>query len=184
MLLAVEYVRESQRREYVESRALAHRGLGSTFVVTAFVVLLCLAAVLAWVNERFIKIPTTVGVTLAGAVASILLIVLDVFGWTFGLKAQAQTLLETLDFTSFVLNGILSVLLFAGALSLDARQLWAQRASILTLASVSTIISTILIGLVAWATFRLVGLEVPLVGALLFGALISCLLYTSPSPRD
>lgn len=142
-------------------------------MVTAFVVLLCLAAVLAWVNERFIKIPTTVGVTLAGAVASILLIVLDVFGWTFGLKAQAQTLLETLDFTSFVLNGILSVLLFAGALSLDARQLWAQRASILTLASVSTIISTILIGLVAWATFRLVGLEVPLVGALLFGALIS-----------
>ncbi|MEI2826245.1 MAG: sodium:proton antiporter [Dermatophilaceae bacterium] len=142
-------------------------------MVTAFVVLLCLAAVLAWVNERFIKIPTTVGVTLAGAVASILLIVLDLFGWTFGLKAQAQTLLETLDFTSFVLNGILSVLLFAGALSLDARQLWAQRASILTLASVSTIISTILIGLVAWATFRLVGLEVPLVGALLFGALIS-----------
>jgi CPA1 family monovalent cation:H+ antiporter len=142
-------------------------------VATAFAILLCLAAVLGWINERFIKIPTTVGVTLAGAVASILLIVLDTFGLTFGLKAQAQVLLETLDFTTFVLNGILSVLLFAGALSLDARQLWSQRASILTLASVSTIISTVLIGLVAWGVFRLVGLDVPLAGALLFGALIS-----------
>ncbi|HMT32942.1 MAG TPA: sodium:proton antiporter [Dermatophilaceae bacterium] len=142
-------------------------------MATAFAILLCLAAVLGWINERFIKIPTTVGVTLAGAVASILLIVLDTFGLTFGLKAQAQVLLETLDFTTFVLNGILSVLLFAGALSLDARQLWSQRASILTLASVSTIISTVLIGLVAWGVFRLVGLDVPLAGALLFGALIS-----------
>ena len=96
-------------------------------MATAFAILLCLAAVLGWINERFIKIPTTVGVTLAGAVASILLIVLDTFGLTFGLKAQAQVLLETLDFTTFVLNGILSVLLFAGALSLDARQLWSQR---------------------------------------------------------
>ena len=104
-------------------------------MATAFAILLCLAAVLGWINERFIKIPTTVGVTLAGAVASILLIVLDTFGLTFGLKAQAQVLLETLDFTTFVLNGILSVLLFAGALSLDARQLWSQRASILTSAS-------------------------------------------------
>lgn len=142
-------------------------------MATAFAILLCLAAVLAWINERFVKIPTTVGVTLAGALASILLIVLDIFGWTFGLKAQAEVLLETLDFTTFVLNGILSVLLFAGALSLDARQLWSQRASILTLASVSTLISTVLIGLVAWGVFGLVGLEVPLIGALLFGALIS-----------
>ncbi len=142
-------------------------------MATAFVILLCLSALLAWLNERFFRIPTTVGVTLSGAVASILLIVLDAMGWSFGLKQQAERLLETLDFTTFVLNGILSILLFAGAMSLDARQLLRQRASILTLASASTIISTVLIGVAAWGAFALVGLDVPFGWALLFGALIS-----------
>ncbi|MFZ1288290.1 MAG: sodium:proton antiporter [Candidatus Phosphoribacter sp.] len=142
-------------------------------MATAFAVLLTVAAVLAWLNERFVKIPTTVGVTLAGALASILLIVLDTFGLTFGVRQVAESLLTTLDFSTFVLNGILSILLFAGAMSLDARQLLRQRASILTLAGVSTVVSTVLIGLASWGVFRLVGLDVPLVWSLLFGALIS-----------
>ena len=78
-------------------------------MATAFAVLLCVAAVLAWLNERFVRIPTTVGVTLAGALSSILLIVLDTFGLTFGLRQRAESLLETLDFSTFVLNGILSI---------------------------------------------------------------------------
>ncbi len=142
-------------------------------MLDAFVILLCFAAVLAWLNERFVKIPTTVGVTLAGAVASILLIVLDAFGLSFGLRDQAEHLLETLDFTEFVLNGILSVLLFSGAMNLDTRQLLRQRTSILALATVSTLLSTAVIGIAAFGVFNLAGLEVPLLGALLFGALIS-----------
>lgn len=142
-------------------------------VVTAFAVLLCVAALLAWLNERFIRIPTTVGVTLSGALASILIIALDSLGIAGGLRDEAERILQTLDFTTFVLNGILSVLLFAGAMSLDARQLVRQRASILTLATVSTLISTAIIGLGSYAVFGLVGLDVPLLWALLFGALIS-----------
>jgi len=142
-------------------------------VITAFAVLLGVTAVLAWANERFVRVPTTVGVTLAGALASILLIVLDAVGLSFGLRDQVERILETLDFTTFVLNGILSILLFAGAMSLDTRQLIAQRRSVLTLAVVSTLVSTALIGGAAYAVFALLGLDVPLVWALLFGALIS-----------
>ncbi len=142
-------------------------------MITAFAVLLGVTAVLAWANERFVRVPTTVGVTLAGALASILLIVLDAVGLSFGLRDQVERILETLDFTTFVLNGILSILLFAGAMSLDTRQLIAQRRSVLTLAVVSTLVSTALIGGAAYAVFALLGLDVPLVWALLFGALIS-----------
>lgn len=142
-------------------------------MVNAFAMLLVLTAVLAWFNDRFVKIPTTVGVTLAGALASITLLVLDAFGLAGSARGIAEQLLETLDFTDFVLNGILSILLFAGAMSLDARQLLAQRASILTLASVGTLISTALLGLAAWGIFAAVGISVPLIWALLFGALIS-----------
>ncbi|THF70673.1 sodium:proton antiporter [Deinococcus sp. Arct2-2] len=141
-------------------------------MLTAFAVLLSVTAVLAYLNERFFKFPTTVGVTLAGALASIILIVLDGLG-VGGARGWAAGLLQTLNFTDFVLNGILSVLLFAGALSLDARQMLKQRVSILTLAVLSTLISTFLIGFAAYGIFGVLGLGVPLLWALLFGALIS-----------
>ncbi|MEW6422248.1 MAG: sodium:proton antiporter [Deinococcota bacterium] len=141
-------------------------------MLTAFAVLLCVTAVLAYLNERFFHFPTTVGVTLAGALASIVLIGLDALGVP-GLREWATEVLQTLNFTEFVLNGILSLLLFAGALSLNAGQMLRQRVSILTLAILSTLLSTFLIGFAAYFVFGLVGLHVPLMGALLFGALIS-----------
>lgn len=142
-------------------------------MLAAFTILLCVTALFAWLNERFVRIPTTVGVTLAGALASIALIVLSNLGIAVGVRTWAEHMLETLDFTTFVLNGILSVLLFAGAMSLDARAMLRHRGSILTLATVSTLISTAIIGVGAWGVFRLVGLDVPLMWSLLFGALIS-----------
>ena len=132
-------------------------------MLTAFAVLLTLSALLAWANERWVKLPSTVAVTLAGAAASILLIVLDTAGWTFGVKQQAADLWQTLDFTAFVLNGILSLLLFAGAMSLDAEFMVRLKAGILTFAGVSTAISTILIGFASWGVFHLVGLDVPFI---------------------
>ncbi|WP_135229120.1 cation:proton antiporter [Deinococcus fonticola] len=142
-------------------------------MLTAFAVLISFTAVLAYLNERTLKLPTTVGVTLAGALSSFVMIVLDATGLTPGVRGWASQLLETLNFTNFVLNGILSILLFAGALSLDARQMMRQRTSILTLAVLSTLISTFIIGFGAYAVFGLVGLNVPLMWSLLFGALIS-----------
>ena len=142
-------------------------------MLTAFAVLLAFTAFLAYLNERFLRLPTTVGVTLAGALASMIMILLDTLGIVPGLRGWAAHLLQTLNFTDFVLNGILSVLLFAGALSLDASQMLRQRLSIMTLAVLSTIISTVLIGLGAYAVFGWLGLGVPLLWAMLFGALIS-----------
>jgi CPA1 family monovalent cation:H+ antiporter len=142
-------------------------------MLTAFATLLCVTALLAYLNERYLHFPTTVGVTLSGALASIVLIALDALGLVPGVRGWAAALLKTLNFTNFVLNGILAVLLFAGALSLDARQLMRQRGSILTLAFLSTLISTFLIGFAAYFVFGLLGLDVPLIWAMLFGALIS-----------
>lgn len=142
-------------------------------MLTAFAVLICFTTVLAYLNERTLKLPVTVGVTLAGALASIIMVLLDTTGIVPGMRGWASGLLRTLNFTEFVLNGILSLLLFAGSLSLDARLMVRQRASILTLAIFSTILSTFLIGFGAYALWGVLGLGVPLLWAMLFGALIS-----------
>jgi CPA1 family monovalent cation:H+ antiporter len=142
-------------------------------VINAFAVLLCSTALLAWLNERFLRIPTTVGVTLSAALAAGALMFVDALIVPLGLRGAAESLLEQLDLSDFVLNGVLSILLFAGALSLDARQVLRQRASILTLAILGTLISTAIIGVGSWAVFAVVGLGMPLAWALLFGSLIS-----------
>ncbi len=141
-------------------------------MLTAFAILLSVTAALAYLNERFFHFPTTVGVALSGALAGALLVALDALAVP-GIGHYARLMLKTIDFTDFVLGGILSLLLFAGALSLDAAQMLRQRVTILTLAVLSTLISTVLVGLGAYFVFGAVGLAVPLIGALLFGALIS-----------
>lgn len=142
-------------------------------MLAAFTALLVVTALLAYLNERFFHFPTTVGVTLSGALASVLLSLLSGVPGLEGVRAWALDTLHTLNFSDFVLNGLLSLLLFAGALSLNAQQLLRQRVSILTLALVSTLLSTFLIGFGSYFVFGLFGLDVPLIGALLFGALIS-----------
>lgn len=142
-------------------------------MLAAFAILLGVTAALAWLNERFFRIPTTVGVTLAAALTAMGLTVTHRLGIGNALYDQVVGMLQTLDFSDFVLNGVLSVLLFAGALALDARQVWQQRRSILVLAVFGTLLSTVLIGLGAWGVFALVGLGVPLVWAIVLGSLLS-----------
>lgn len=135
--------------------------------------LLVLTTIIAVINERWVKVPATVGVTLGGALAALLLIGSHAAGIDFGLKAEIAGALTRLDLSTFLLQGILSALLFAGALELDAPEMLRQRVPITVLAVGSTIVSTVLIGGAAWGVFQLVGLPVPLLWAMLFGALIS-----------
>lgn len=139
----------------------------------AFALLIVISAGLAWINERFIRIPTTVGVTVSGALASLAVTLFDFLGPGFGLREWATGLLNELQFTEVVLNGALSVLLFAGALELDAPRMWRQRVSVITLALLTTAISTLVIGGGAWLVFAAFGIDVPIIWALVFGALIS-----------
>lgn len=142
-------------------------------MLTAFAALMAVTTVIAWANERWIKAPATIGVTAGGALAAVALIAADAVGIDFGLREELASLLTRLDFSQFLLQGILSVLLFAGALELDAREMLRQRWAITVLAVGATVASTAMIGLAAWGVFAMVGLDIPFIWALLFGALIS-----------
>jgi CPA1 family monovalent cation:H+ antiporter len=136
-----------------------------------FALLMTLTAVFSYLNERYLRLPTTIGVMVASLTASLVLILLGQFG--LGLADWARTLLEEVDFSALLMKGMLSFLLFAGALHVDLGDLLERRRTVFSLATVGVLTSTFLVGTAIWWIFGLLGVGVPYIFALLFGALIS-----------
>jgi CPA1 family monovalent cation:H+ antiporter len=134
-------------------------------------VLITLSAVFSYLNYRFIKLPTTIGVMVISLLGSLGITVIGPLG--FGLEEDALRLLNSIDFDETLLHGMLSFLLFAGALHIDLDRLARQKWIIGTLATVGTVGSTFIIGILAWLVLDLLNIGLPLMHCLLFGALIS-----------
>ncbi len=134
-------------------------------------VLITFAAAFAWFNDRFLKLPTAIGLMLIALLMSLFLL-LPIPGME-GLESDLRLMVDSIDFDATVLHGMLSFLLFAGALHVSLEELAEHKWMIAMLASVSVLISTVLVGGVTWLLFALLGLDIPLIYCLLFGALIS-----------
>jgi CPA1 family monovalent cation:H+ antiporter len=71
------------------------------------------------------------------------------------------------------LNGFLSFLLFAGALEVDFAELFARKWTVLALATLGTVLSTGLVGGALLGVSTALGIAIPILWCLVFGALIS-----------
>lgn len=134
-------------------------------------VLITLSAVFAWFNHRFLRMPTAIGLMLIALLMSLTLML--PIPWTDTVERDIRLMVDSIDFDAALLHGMLSFLLFAGALHVNLHELARHKWVIATLASFSVIVSTFVVGGVAWVLFALLGLEIPLIYCLLFGALIS-----------
>jgi CPA1 family monovalent cation:H+ antiporter len=133
--------------------------------------LLAIAALFSYLNHRFLKLPTTIGMMLIALLFSLGLLLLKPL--VEGFEDKVVLMLRSVDFDATVLHGMLGFLLFAGALHVDLTDLAEQRWMITFLATFGIIGSTAIIGWLSWLAFGLTGLEVPFIDCLLFGALIS-----------
>lgn len=134
-------------------------------------ILITLAALFSYLNHRYIRLPTTIGVMLIALLMSSGLIALHELG--LNLDERASAMLATIDFNETLLQGMLAFLLFAGALHVNINDLAEQRVVIGLLATVGLVSSTIIVGVLLWAVLFLFGAPLPFVYCLLFGALIS-----------
>ena len=133
---------------------------------------LVVTALLAYVNQRFVGLPTTIGVMAIAIVLSLALLGLDRLGFEVLHDYQA-TLVGSIDFSGVLTQGMLSMLLFAGALHVDLSELRSYRWQIGTIAVFGTLLSTLIVGYASWLFLPLVGQPLPLEYCLVFGALIS-----------
>ncbi len=140
-------------------------------LVETITVLVCLAALFSYVNERFLKLPATIGLMALGLSFSLIMVALGTIG--IPVHRQAVAFMQRIDFNETLMHGLLSFLLFAGALHFNVRNLFGQKWFIGTLASVGVALSTCLVGVLTYYAFGLIDVEIPFLYCLLFGALIS-----------
>lgn len=132
-----------------------------------------ITALLAYVNHRFIGLPTAIGMMATALALSLALAGLDAFGVAHQLRVAEEALLSRIDFSDVLMQGMLSLLLFAGALHVDLSELRAYRWQVGALAVVGTVLSTLVVGFAMWWLLPWLGLPLPLIHCLIFGALIS-----------
>lgn len=136
-------------------------------------VCLAITALLAYVNHRFVGLPTAIGVMAIALLLSLGIVALDALGLAGGLRDADEAFVRSIHFSDVLLQGMLSMLLFAGAMHVDLQDLKRQGWAIAGLALIGTLASTLVVGFALWYALPLAGLELPLAWCLVFGALIS-----------
>ena len=139
------------------------------FDITAL--LITLTAIFSFINHCTLKLPMTIGVMVIGLLMSLTLLLLKPLG--IDLTIQAAAILKSIDFNQTLMHGMLSYLLFAGALHVNLADLARQKWLITSLATIGVLASTAIIGGLLWLSLSLIDIELPFIYCLVFGALIS-----------
>ncbi|HVJ18101.1 MAG TPA: sodium:proton antiporter [Polyangiaceae bacterium] len=142
-------------------------------LLDAAALLLALAAALGLFNHHVLKLPFAIGLLISSLLASIGVLAIDKMIPSLSLAERARGIVLQIDFAETVLSGMLTLLLFAGALHTDLSRMKERIAAITALASVGVVISTLVAGGVAHVLFGFFGIHVDLIWCLAFGALIS-----------
>ncbi|NSL87378.1 cation:proton antiporter [Chitinophaga solisilvae] len=138
---------------------------------TIITALVTISALISYINNRFIKLPGTIGVIVVSLLLSVLI---TLTGKIFpGAYDFIKDLTRSIDFTQTLLDIMLGFLLFASALQFDFQKLKEQRIPVLVLSTVGVIGSTFIFGFLLYWTAGWFHIDLPLVYCLLFGALIS-----------
>lgn len=140
-------------------------------LLTIITILIVFAAIFGYLNVRLLKLPVTIGLMVISLGFSLLTIaVSQVYPALFELE---KGLVEQIDFHTVLMEGMLSFLLFAGALHVDFRQLRTQRWPIILFATLGVLTSTFLVAGLSYFMLNGLGIKISFLHCLLFGALIS-----------
>lgn len=137
----------------------------------SFSIIFLLAALLSYINYKWLKLPSTIGTMLLALLFAVFAIgskniIPDFY------KFFCDIVIAT-DFSSLLLDIMLSILLFAGAMHIDIHHLQKEKWSVLIFSTIGVLLSTFIIGGALYFLAMLIGIELPLIYCFIFGALIS-----------
>jgi CPA1 family monovalent cation:H+ antiporter len=130
--------------------------------------LIVLAAVFGAINYFVLRLPQAIGILIVALVASFAALALDALIPGIALAETLRAMVLEIDFSDALLEGMLGLLLFAGALHVKMEELRAQAWVVLLMATLGVGLSVAVVGLgFSWMT------GMPLIVALVFGAIVS-----------
>ena len=136
-----------------------------------FIGITALAAILSLLNNKWLKLPDTIGVMILAILISLGLAGLNIIAPQS--IASFCEVVEDIDFRTILFEFLLGFLLFAGSIHIDIKQLYKSRLSILLYATLGVLISTFTVGTIFYYTSGFIGLDISFIFCLIFGALIS-----------
>lgn len=134
-------------------------------------VIISISALFAYLNFKYIKLPATIGIMVMSLLSSVLLVTVGHFVPSF--SSAIIEMVQSIDFHQLLMEIMLSFLLFAGAIHIDAKKLKQESLPIAVMATFGVLISTFVIGFIMFYLFQLFGMKIDLIYCLLFGVLIS-----------
>ncbi|MFT5749906.1 MAG: CPA1 family monovalent cation:H+ antiporter [Ancylomarina sp.] len=137
----------------------------------SFVIVLAFAALFSFINAKYLKLSSTIGMMILALVMSIFILLVKEFAPS--IYKYIPTFERDIHFREFLLEIILSFLLFAGAMHINIQELQKQRKTVFVFAIFGTLISTFLVGTLTYYAAHLLSINIPYIYSLLFGALIS-----------
>jgi monovalent cation:H+ antiporter, CPA1 family len=138
-------------------------------LLISLIVVVC--AVFSYINVRFLKLPSAIGLMLISLIASLLVIIESHISSSF--HHYIEEMVRSVNFSQTLLNIMLGFLLFAGSLHVNLAELKKQRNAVISFATFSTLASTALFGVLIWLVFKLFNTPIDFIYCLLFGALAS-----------
>jgi monovalent cation:H+ antiporter, CPA1 family len=136
-----------------------------------FSLLVVLTALFSYLNSRYLKLPSTIGIMILAIITSFSLVALGNLYPDFPLPFSK--IIASVDFPNVLMGAMLNFLLFAGAIHVSMHDLRKQRIPIIVFSTIGVILSTFLVGGLMYGAFFFLEMEVPFMQCLVFGALIS-----------
>ena len=141
-------------------------------VFAAIACLFGITAILSFVNDRYLRLQTDIGLLLLAVLMTLALRLSEEFVPSGAIDILRQ-FTHFFNLNDTLLKGVLCFMLFRGSLNVSWANLREQRWLILSLAFLGTAIACLLTGGFAYASLSLFNVTISLTQALLFGALIS-----------
>ena len=136
-------------------------------------IILVFVSVFGFINHKFLKLPLTVGLVLIALISSLGVILLEAIIPSLTISETVKVWLNEIDFNRTLMNGMLSFLLFAGALHVDLNSLMKAKLHVSILATFGVILSTFINGTCFFYLTHLFGFNIEYIYCLIFGVIVT-----------
>lgn len=141
--------------------------------ISLLALLLTLSAGFSILNHHTLRAPVTIGVLVFSMLISLLVMILNPLFPAYDLQSLPRSVLGAINLPEALLNGALSLLLFAGAMQVDVGHLRTKLASVTALSIIGTVLAVALLAGAAWCVFPLLGHAVPFTWCIVLGAILA-----------